>query len=743
MDFENLEFYQNKTLFGHDPDPKIVAVDIDEEKDPLQAVIFYRRNGSVEKKTEEFHPYVLVQGLSFLENFKREWYYRELAGNNDYRYVVFCKNRSDLRSLLNHLKKVTGASYGSPQAPYLYNSDLIHQYLLISGKTLFKKMTFGEVLRMQLDIETNFTRGYEFPNPEREQDRILMIALSDNTGWERVISNREFEEPEMIKEMIEEINRRDPDVIEGHNLHKFDLNYIETRARRYGIKLKIGRDGSRIKSHRSRMNIAERTVVYKKYEIFGRHLVDTWILAQLYDVSARELESYSLKDIARHFKVAPAERTYLDHRQIPRMFVENHEALKRYNLDDVRETQAISGILSPPYFIQTQIFPYSFQNVTVRGNATRIDSLFLREYLRQGYSIPKPPPSRRFTGAYTDIFTSGVVEDVLHVDVASLYPSIMLSFKYFPPSDNLKIFENLLRDLRDFRFKAKKEAAVEKDPYQKDFFNSLQSTFKILINSFYGYLGFSFGHFSDFDMAEATTRKGRQIIKSMVKWLKEKKCKLIELDTDGIYFTPPPDVETPQQQEQLVEELNSTLPEGINLELDGRYKAMFSYKMKNYILLDYDGRMVIKGSGLKSRGLEYFQRKFIEDMFYLLLSGRKEEIPQLLRSYQEKIKNHDWDVSWFQKSETLQESLSTYQEKVKVGKRNRAAVYELALQSEREYRAGDQVSYYVTGNQKSVTAYKSCKFAYQWDKDDPDENVKYYAAKLNKLYKKFKKYVED
>jgi hypothetical protein len=104
------------------------------------------------------------------------------------------------------------------------------------------------------------------------------------------------------------------------------------------------------------------------------------------------------------------------------------------------------------------------------------------------------------------------------------------------------------------------------------------------------------------------------------------------------------------------------------------------------------------------------------------------------------IMNHDWDVRWFQKSDTLQESIASYEEKVKAGARNQAAVYQLAIQSKRDYQAGDQISYYITGDKATVTAYQNAKFAYQWDKNNPDENIKYYASKLNSLYKKFSKY---
>jgi DNA polymerase elongation subunit (family B) len=70
--------------------------------------------------------------------------------------------------------------------------------------------------------------------------------------------------------------------------------------------------------------------------------------------------------------------------------------------------------------------------VIVRGNATRINALFLREYFRQRHGIPEMPMVRGFEGGYTDIFFSGVARNVWHCDIASLYPSIMLQFDCFP-----------------------------------------------------------------------------------------------------------------------------------------------------------------------------------------------------------------------------------------------------------------------------------------------------------------------
>ena len=129
----------------------------------------------------------------------------------------------------------------------------------------------------------------------------------------------------------------------------------------------------------------------------------------------------------------------------------------------MRETRAVAELLSPSYFIQAQIFPYNYQDVIVRGNATRINALFLREYFRQRHSIPELPMVRGFEGGYTDIFFTGVAHNVWHCDIASLYPSVMLQFDCFPQTDQLQIFRHLLTDLRTFRLEAKAQMRAEKD----------------------------------------------------------------------------------------------------------------------------------------------------------------------------------------------------------------------------------------------------------------------------------------
>jgi DNA polymerase elongation subunit (family B) len=736
-----LPFYDNPLLFGHDPVPGLLAC----RPADSHVTVYARRDGLVVTTDEPFRPFLLLADPDLLKGFKGDVEVTPLDGEGVYRWLAECPSWPEALRVRDHCLRVSGKSAGAPDAPYRILTDPVHQFLLRSGKTSFLGMSFGGLRRMALDIEVTTAPGFEFPNAARESDRIIAIAMADSTGFSTVLSGAELSEPELLAECSRVLRERDPDVLEGHNIFRFDLEYLEARARRHRVPLAWGRDGSVLRGFPSRMQVAERAIGYRRYGVAGRHIVDTWILAQLYDVGARDLESYGLKDVARHFGVAAPDRTYLPPEEIPRIFVEEPARLMAYARDDVLETLGISAILSPPYFVQAQALPFDYQTTVLRGNATKIDALLMREYLHRRQAVPAPGLGRGVAGGYTAIFQQGVARDVLHVDVTSLYPSLMLGQNLFPASDRLGVAASLLRDLREFRVSAKRLAREAPAPEDRVFLNALQQTFKIFINSFYGYLAFSQGHWNDFEAANRVTAEGRRLVQALLDRLGGLGATVVEVDTDGIYFVPPAGssgASAAALEEELVAELSAALPEGIQLELDGRYAAMFSYKMKNYVLLDARGKLLIKGSGLRSRGIELFQRLWMEEMFRLLLTGRRDEIPALVARWEEDFRAHRVPLRQFMKTETLQESLAAYRQKLAAGARNVGAAYELAQASPRSYQPGDQVSYYVTGESKRVKVNEAAKLAGEWTEAAPDENTAYYVAKLQELYEKFRPLIE-
>lgn len=738
----DVSVFSDEIIFGHSNTTGLVAVELVSGSDcPDRMALFVREGDKLLRTDDSFSPFLLIDikkiatGGIDLASCPVAYTSKPLSGGGELNLQLLFQSWKSCVEAAKWLSNATGAGRGDPSAPFLFINDPARQYLTSSGKTLFKGMELEQVHRMQIDIECITSDGYEFCNAEREGDRIVAIGLSDEAGKVEILSGNELTEKELIKRFFDIVREKDPDVLEGHNIFNFDIPYILTRAKRHGVRPALGRDGSVPRARPSRLPMGERTITYTRYNVFGRHIVDTLFLVQAYDLSERSLDGFGLKEVAVHFGVAAENRTYIEGGDITREYSRDPARVMQYLRGDVSETRAISDMLSPGYLVQSRILPYTYQDVCVRGNATKIDALLIREYLRLEHAIPQPGPARTFEGGYTDMFVSGVVKNVHHCDVRSLYPSIMLNKNIGPGKDDLKVFLRTLDLLTSYRLNAKQQMQASESTDEKHRFNVLQRTFKILINSFYGYLGFSQGQFCDFDAAESVTAEGRSLLKSMITALQKLGAKPVEIDTDGIYFMPPA-LKGDRAMEEFRKKFALSLPQGIEVEFDGEYDAMFSYKMKNYALLHRDGEVTIKGAALKSRGLEPYQRSFMKEAIRLKLEGKDDALPGLRANYAKSIDQHAWPLAELAKTVTLQDAPATYAAKIEKKARGRDAAYELALKSGRDYRAGDQLSFYITGNKKSAAAHKFAKLLSDADPSLRDENVPYYLAKLDVLCEK-------
>jgi len=726
-------------LFGRDSHPGLIAYDL---ADAGRAVRLYRRVGEATiTETAPLSPFMLLADRELVKDAAGLVAVEPLEGPGDLRWRARFASWSDAVGARDRCRDLSGQPSNVPGAPYLFLGDSIHQYLLDAGRTSFGGLVFTDLRRLALDIEVITTEGYEFPSAARPGDRIIAVALADTTGFRHVVRGDRLDEPALLAECSRIIRERDPDVIEGHNIFRFDLEYLEARARMHRVALAWGRDGSLLRSRVARLQIAERTIGYRRYDVTGRHVIDTYILAQVQDAGTRDLPGFGLKDLARHFGVAAADRTYIDPSQIPREFRDAPDRLMAYAADDAVETLAIAAILAPPYFAQAQVVPFDYQSCTLRGAAAKIDALLLREYLHRGHAVPLPRPVGPVGGGYTAILQEGVARPALHVDVTSLYPSIMLARSIAPASDALGVFSSLLERLREFRVHAKRLARESPDPAERAHLGALQQSFKILINAFYGYLAFNGGHWNDFAAADRVTAEGRAIVTAILDRLAALGATPVEADTDGVYFVPPAD-HTPGADDRLLERIAAGLPDGIQLELDGRYAAMFSYKMKTYALLDERGRLRLKGSAFRSRGLEPFQRQIIEEIVQRLVTGRRDQARAVIDRWLEDFAFHRVAPRAFARTETLQESIEAYREKVRAGARATSAAYELADASGRPVQPGDQVSYYVAGRGVNVAVNEYAKLASLWDPKRPDENVEYYQGKVREIWERFRAFAE-
>jgi len=124
-------------------------------------------------------------------------------------------------------------------------------------------------------------------------------------------------------------------------------------------------------------------------------------------------------------------------------------------------------------------------------------------------------------------------------------------------------------------------------------------------------------------------------------------------------------------------------------------------------------------------------------MIKLIMQEKPEELGRLREQFEKRIRNREMPIDMLMKTDTLQDSLDKYRAKIAGSARNRAAAYELALASGRNYKPGDRISYYIKATPKKVAAYEAAKLISEFDPQNRDDNVDYYVSKLDELVKKF------
>jgi len=736
----------NDLLFGKDPEEKIVGC---YQLNDSQIRLFFRTPDGITQRDDPFFPFFFLSDGELLDGFtpfnKEKYWLIQLEGTNYYRHLAIFRSWKNYRAALDHVNSTIpdGAAQNSPghNSHLTYSrGDAITQYLLQTGKTLFKGMLFDDLHRLQLDIETYYQPEKKRKGKGIGEDPIIIVSLSDNRSWEHVIHSKGRSEKELLEELVYIIRKKDPDVIEGHNIFGFDLPYLQRRCELNGVPFAIGRNGLVPRSYPATIRFAERSADFQFCDIPGRHVIDTYFLVQNYDTSKRTLPSYGLKAVAKFFGFASPNRTYVNYKDIASTWDDNPETLLAYALDDVRETRELAALLSGSNFSMTSMVPYTYANTARLGPAAKIEALMIREYLKRKVSVPRPSIGQQQTGGFTEVFIKGILGPIVYADVESLYPSIMLSFDVCPKSDSLKVFPTILKDLKELRFAAKKSAEEQKELGNSSLaynFDAMQSSFKIIINAMYGYLGFGSGMFNDFDEADRVTTKGQEIAKTMIREFEARGSKVVEVDTDGIFLVPPPSVITEENERSLVSEVSSTMPEGIRIGFDGRFKKMISYMKKNYVLLDYNEKLKLKGSAFVSRSGEKFGRDFVREGFILLLNDDIQGLHDLYVKYRNDLMDHRLHVTDFSRTESMKTPLEQYAADVRSGKRSKSITYEIALRQGMEIAKGDRITYYVAGTSNPASFVDNGRLAEEWKKEQPDENTGFYLKRLDEYAQKF------
>lgn len=619
---------EDQWLEGWDPTPGIVSVWAEADG---QATIWRRVDGALRREQVRFRPWVVLDRLDDLahlggglgpEGSGARVTWRELSGPGELRYLV----RAETQAILDGAIR-TGAArrLGHPIAHLRELGDGVlvlppdEQYLVASGRTYFRDLGFDELARAQLDLETT---GLD---PTR--DRVFLAAWRGPGGAVTLLEADgadDAAEAALLTRLVAQVRADDPDVIENHNLHGFDVPFLVERARRLGVALALGRVGGGLLRRGARRGqvVDERAV---RYVAPGRELIDTLDAVIRHDFSARDLPGHGLKVVARHLGVAVAEREELPGAEVWTIYQREPERVRRYAAADVTEVAGVAEILGGAAFALARLAPRRYERLADAGAATGvIDPLLVRAYLRSGAALPchQPGDGTPHSGAALHLFATGVAHRVIKADVASLYPSLMRQHRIGPARDHLGALVSLVDRLVERRLAAKDQArALPLGSRARAEHEAMSAAMKLIVNSAYGYLAAgNLTRFADVHAANQVTKRGREVLALLCRELAARGLTLLEADTDGVYAAAPAGW-TIDDERRAVAEVAALLPPLVRLEFDGRYAAMLSHEPKNYALAGYDGALVLRGVAFRSSRAEPFGEAFLRAALPSLFAG--------------------------------------------------------------------------------------------------------------------------
>lgn len=621
---------------------------------------------------------------SMLFPVKKSPKFRKLKGNGFYRYYMEYDDVDRFREVKSNCyrKKLR---FWSPHTA-------VNHSMLYDGLSYFTDMKRDEVSELFFDIEGIGLLSHK-------EHRTLIIDNIYRFKGKTIHKAFYYDEYESDKDFLDAwcnwIRKMDPSIMIAYNEFGYDLPYLNLCAKKAMTELCLGRDGSPIEiSERVRKfrKDGSQTYDFNDIHIHGREVIDAMFLAINGDVG-RKYPSYKLKEIIEFEGLVKKDRQFYDASLIGKNYKKPKEwkKIKAYCKDDAWDCMQVYDLYSPSVFYYTQHIPMTFQNINNSATGSQVNSFMIRAYYQQDYSLPKASEAEEYEGAIS-FGRPGVYKSVAKVDVASLYPSIMRHYKvYNKRKDPAKYFLNMVEYFTIERLKNKKLAKETRDR----FYDDLQASQKIVINSAYGFLGTEGCLFNFPKGAAFVTAKGRQILMKGIEWAcgrevelkisevrnqgtedeetkykyvlgdcipncKHKGYEIVNVDTDSFSYTTSLNskYKTKNKEtglspfDQDIEDLNSLFPELISWENDGFYKTVVVLKTKNYIL-DDGKKVIIKGNSLKATNKEPALKQFIRDVVDILLKNKTEHFIHIYQKYAAEILNVTDIAKWcFKKTVT-------------------------------------------------------------------------------------------
>jgi len=765
-------------LNGSDSEQYIVGVEYDYQTNKIFKIIQDPERGKI-IKSDTLTPFLWVGDLSSYNFYggnkslqkkkmgefgivieKLQTHNNERLENGQCFLVKSLKNYSSLVSFFRY----GGIDPWNEKFKHLFTIlSPVEQFLIQKKKRLFKDIDdYSGVYRFVFDIETT--------GLEPEKNKIILIGVKDNRGFKKTISAfGEDGEKKCIEEFFDIIKKLKPTIIGGYNSASFDFPFILKRAEILGVDIKdktsiFTNDG--IKQKEGLLKLANEVEPYTQHIIWGHNIVDISHSVRRAQAINSEIKSWGLKYITQYLEKEKPNRVYVDGAFISKIYLENdsyyvnpktgkykklgedgtenlldkypgkyeiwsgQRIVEQYLDDDLYETMIVDDSFSQSTFLLSKLVPTTYERIATMGTATLWKIIMLAWSYENGLAIPAKDEKRAITGGLSRLLNVGYSKNIVKFDYASLYPSIQLVYDVFPECDVMGVQKSMLKYFRNIRIKYKRLASElsKTNPVESEMYDRKQLPIKIFINAYFGSLSapqvFPWG---DMNMGETITCTGRQCLRMMIMFFEKKGYKPLVMDTDGVNFSTPEDI---NEHVYIGKGLNELVEKGkeykgieadtaefndifmrneMGLDIDYTAPACINVSRKNYIIkILKKGKEKIKltGNTIKSKKLQQYVVEFLDEGLKHLLNGDGLQFVELYYKYVENIYNQKIPLSKIANKSRVKQSVEDYKKHItKVTKSgslmSRQAHMELVIQNNYPATLGETIYYINNGKRKS------------------------------------------
>ena len=511
-------------------------------------------------------------------------------------------------------------------------------------------------------------------------------------------------ESDLINAWIRELGSMGTDVLVGYNIWGFDSKYIDGRASTL-IDFRTGDSAVDVsyfgKSKEGGGEVIQKNLSSSAYgqNTYFYHATPGVIQLDLLMIYRKELklESYTLDNVCRTYLGDMTKIDLKPHEIFECFKDEGPEGRTKIAEYCVRDCDLPLMLINKLNTFTNQLemakvvcVPIEYLNT--RGQQIRCYSQICRMTRTTGFAIQDMEKGKQTDAKYVgatvlDPVKGAYMNDIVSgLDFASLYPSIMRAHTMCPSTivldesmkgidgieyydiettpghvvtfaqDPTAIVPTLLANLATWRKKSKRDMADAKkrgDSFAASIHNAKQLSYKVSMNSIYGFFGATVGMIPLIDLASAVTATGRQMIYHTKKYCEEHGHKVVYGDTDSVMTILNLGEENRlnralhmQKAKELADEITKTFKAPNELEYEKIYTPYLIFSKKRYAALMYENDPE-KPSYIDVKGLQLVRRDnapivrdiskqvldilMYERSFSKALSYTKKEILRVLR----------------------------------------------------------------------------------------------------------------